>query len=102
MWDHLTGLYFLAGKVPVSRFIYSWPLVVNFHDGKYTVELMKGLTKSRPDIFVVQSGDATPHVTGEDRDSAQMLAAFPMLERFLKENYTSVQKVGRYSFYKKI
>jgi hypothetical protein len=101
VWGYETGVYFLANKVPVSRFIFPWPLIVDYADGRYLPELLDGLYASMPDVFLVQSGDATPHVTGHGRDSAQSLAEISELNRFLAENYAYEKNVGRFFVFRK-
>jgi len=99
LWGYETGVYYQLKKVPVSRFIYTWPLVVNYSQGRYNQQLMTELQAALPDIFVVQSGDATPYVTGEERDSREVLEDFPELQAFLAEHYNLSTVVARYDVY---
>lgn len=102
VWGYEAAIYFLTERVPVCRFIYSWPLVVSFSRGRYEADLMGCLEREVPDIFVVQSGDATPHVTGHFKDSAMMLGEIETLKEFLFNCYHIEEVVGRFSVFRKI
>ena len=89
----------MTGKVPVSHFIYTWPLVVAYSDSRYNDQLITELKLENPDVFVIQSGDATPDVTGQHRDSSEMLAEFPEVVEYIKDNYDFSKQIGRFSLY---
>jgi hypothetical protein len=101
LWGWSTGLYFMTRKPPISRFIYTWPLVASFSDGRYRSDLLRDLNQNAPDYFVVESGDATPHVLGHAKDSAETLGDFEMLQAFLNENYVREANVGSFTLFSK-
>ncbi|WP_375689881.1 ArnT family glycosyltransferase [Pseudooceanicola sp. LIPI14-2-Ac024] len=99
VWGYGTMLYFLAGEPPRYRYPYSWPFLLDYYDGRYTADLLERLRADPPDQFVVQVDDATPWVTYNERDSEEMLAAFPALEAFLSDNYDLVETRPRFKLY---
>ena len=90
LWGYETVVYLLADEPPRYRHPYAWALVVDFHDGRYTPDLMGRLQENPPVNFIVGHHDETPHVTGHDRDSAQSLPLIPELQAFVTDNYTQV------------
>ena len=101
VWGYSTMLYFLVETPPRYRFPYSWPLMVDFYDGRYNRDLLDRLKAAPPDQFVVQSQDATPWATGNEKSSDEMLTEFPELEQFLALNYQIVEVHPRFSLYER-
>ncbi|MDU8946022.1 ArnT family glycosyltransferase [Ovoidimarina sediminis] len=99
LWGYETMLYFHVRQPPLHRYPYSWPFVVNYYDGRYTADLMARLNRDPPELFVLQYRDATPWVTGEIRDSRQMIDEFPALASFLKASYVIVDSIDRFEIW---
>ncbi|WP_343080813.1 ArnT family glycosyltransferase [Ostreiculturibacter nitratireducens] len=100
LWGYDTGIYLLQRTPPRHRYPYSWPLVVNFHDGRYTQDLLDRLRSSPPDIILVQKQDEVPLVTGHRLDSREMLDAFPELKSFLTGRYRLLRTLSRYDIWR--
>ena len=101
VWGYETMLYYLSGHPPTYRYPYAWPFVVSYYDGRYSNDLMTRLEARPPDFFVVQSGDATPWVTGQSRDSRAMLEKFPQLKAFLTANYTKTEELEGFDIWRR-
>ncbi|EAQ04715.1 hypothetical protein OB2597_05515 [Pseudooceanicola batsensis HTCC2597] len=96
VWGYETMLYLLVGEPPRYRYPYAWPFVVDFHDGRYTGDLMTRLVSDPPRHIVVQHGDGTPWVTGRPESSAEYLEQFPVLDAFIQGGYTEIDRTERF------
>ena len=100
LWGYETGVYFMAEKLPTSRFIYTWPLIVSYAKGAYQNDLMTQLGTQPPELFIVQHQDEAEIVTGHDMDSAKTLEAFSALKAFKEANYRFETSIGRFDVYR--
>jgi hypothetical protein len=100
VWGYETGVYFMAKKLPPSRFIYTWPLIVSYAEGAYQDDLMAELETQPPDVFIVQHLDEAEIVTGHSMDSAQTLEEFSALKAFKEDNYRFETSIGRFDVYR--
>ncbi len=100
VWGYETGVYFMAEKVPPSRFIYTWPLIVSYANGAYQDDLMAELGTQPPDMFIVQRQDEAEIVTGHDMDSSETLEQFGALKKFKEANYKFEISIGRFDVYR--
>lgn len=89
-------LYLLAQEPPRYRYAYAWPFVVDFHDGRYSNDLMQRLRASLPKHVVLQDGDATPWVTGRPESSLEFLTQFEDLNTFLAKSYEVIETTERF------
>lgn len=90
VWGTSSALYFLARLPPPGR-IYASVQVMDGFGGKVDPGAWVAELRSAPPAFiVVQSGDEIPHILGHSTDSAQQLARFPLLRRFLRAQYAKV------------
>lgn len=96
VWGYETMIYYLVQEPPRYRYPYAWPFVVDFHDGRYTDDLMTRLASDPPKHIVVQEGDATPWVTGRTQSSAEFLALFPELRTFIDLSYEEIERTERF------
>jgi len=101
LWGYSTMLYFLAEVPPRYRYVYSWPFMVDYYDDRYTQDLLDRLRADPPTQFVVQSQDATPWVTYNEKSSDEMLVDYPALVQFLTRNYQLVEKRPRFTLYER-
>jgi hypothetical protein len=101
VWGYETMLYLLAQEPPRYRYPYAWPFVVDFHDGRYTADLMQRLTANPPKHIVVQDQDGTPWVTGRPESSAEFLELFPELKGFIDAGYTEIAQTDRFRLYER-
>ncbi|MCE5974956.1 glycosyltransferase family 39 protein [Sinirhodobacter sp. WL0062] len=99
VWGYETMLYFLVESPPHYRYVYNWPFMVSYYDGRYTEDLLTRLRADPPAQFVVQKEDATPWVTYREESSDQMLHEYPALEAFLRDNYHLVSSEPKYDLY---
>lgn len=102
VWGYETMLYFLQKEPPRYRYPYAWPFVVNFHDGRYTDNLIALLEAAPPLHIVVQKHDATPWVTGRNQSSEEYLASVPELREFIENRYWLVEEVQRFQLWKAV
>jgi len=96
VWGYETMLYLLAQEPPRYRYPYAWPFIVDFHDGRYTDDLMRRLAEDPPKHIVIQDRDGTPWVTGRPQSSAEFLTLFPELRTFIELGYTEVESTDRF------
>lgn len=99
IWGYEPGVYFMSQRRPVTRFIYNYPMFTSFYRQSYRDELMTGLTANPPAVFVVQHEDRTPHVSAHNHDSAEILATFDDLRKFVENRYRPDASVGRFDVY---
>mgnify|MGYP006278145147 FL=1 len=99
VWGYETMLYFLQQEPPRYRYPYSWTFLVDFHDGRYTADLMARLEADPPRHIVVQKQDATPWVTGRAESSHEFLQSFAPLAGFIDRRYRLVDEVPRFELW---
>ena len=102
VWGYETMLYLLAKEPPRYRYPYAWPFVVDFHDGRYTHDLMTRLEADPPKHIVVQDQDGTPWVTGRPESSAEFLQIFPELRTFIEINYEEIAANERFTLMQRV
>lgn len=101
IWGYEPVVYFLARRWPVSRFEYTFPIVVSWSSGKFQRELMDELWRDPPELFVVAHNDATPAVMGHGKDSFRTLMDFPELRTYVENLYEFQTKVARFDVFRK-
>lgn len=101
VWGYEPMIYFLARRPSVTRFLYNFPLIVNWQTGRFRDELVAEYTARPADVFIVEHDDATPWVTGHDKDSFETLMQFPALRDFVAENYVADTRIGRFDVYRR-
>ena len=94
IWGFDPAIHVWAQRRGVTRFLYNYPFRVAWDSVDYRDELMHGLTATPPEWVVVAAKDATYGVTGDRRDSAQLLRAMPRLNTWLTANYEPAQRFG--------
>lgn len=100
VWSYDPMIYVLAGRDMVSRFPYTYPLVIGWGPvDAYRAELMTALRATPPAAFVVGKDDAVPAVTGHRRDSRRTLREFSALHAWLREHYAPQGEVGRFQIW---
>jgi hypothetical protein len=87
VWGHEPSLYELAHRRAASRYVYDEPMRVPWGAAARRAELLDALDRDAPQVFVVQHGDVFPFLTGNDRDSAEELAAWSELDARLRADY---------------
>ena len=93
LWGYDPIIYFLADRDLVSRFPYTYPLVVTFAPKALRDELIASLNANPPVVFGVSSHDATPVVTGHKKDSTQTFEEFARLNHFVRDQYVLVKEI---------
>lgn len=99
IWGYEPMVYFLSRRPAVTRFLYNFPLIVNWQTGRFRTELVTALAASPPDFFIVEHGDATPWVTGHDKDSFETLLEFDELRGFIEANYRPLGQIARFDVF---
>ena len=87
VWGFEPAIYWIAHRRPASRFIYDVPQRVTWQRDYARRELMADLQRHPPDVIVVQHNDVFAWVTGDNKDSARALDAFPALPKLVDEHY---------------
>ena len=100
IWGYESLVYFLARRPVVSRFLYTYPLVVAWSPDALRQELMDAYRKTPAELFVVAHGDSTPHVMGHGMDSYRTLQQFTELRTYIDEHYEPEAEVGRFSLFR--
>lgn len=94
IWGFEPVIYDLARRRPASRYIYDVPQRSPWAAAAHRRVLLRELRSAPPAAVVLVHGDALPAVTGNGRDSAQALEAFPALARLLARGYVSAARFG--------
>jgi hypothetical protein len=87
IWGFEPAIYDLSERRPASRYIYNVPQRVGKEKQAYRKRLMEDLSRSLPDVIVVERRDVFPWVTGNVLDSQAELSEFPELEQLLEGDY---------------
>jgi hypothetical protein len=90
IWGFEPVVYDLADRRPASRYIYNVPQRAAWFQDGARARLMQDLAASDPAAVIVVRNDRLERVTGNDRDSAGELAAFPGLRNWLEARYRVV------------
>ena len=93
VWGFEPLVYYLAERAPVSRFIYSVPLLTDWSPDEWRSELIRDFEQTPPAYIVVAHNDLFPWMTGRWDDSAAQLAAFPDLEQLLRRDYRHAKRI---------
>lgn len=99
VWSYDPAVMFLARRRQVSRFLYHYPLLVEWHDPADREELLAALEAERPKVFAYSSGDGFGHVTRADSRSDRAFHRFRALKRWVEANYEKVDPIGVYTVY---
>jgi hypothetical protein len=86
VWGTNAALYFLSGRPRVSNIYSQVQVTGGFGDGS-VVELLEELRSNKPEIFLVQRGDAIPFVLRHYKDSKAMLNETTEIRAFVEQNY---------------
>ncbi|UCG44095.1 MAG: glycosyltransferase family 39 protein [candidate division WOR-3 bacterium] len=100
IWGFEPVVYFLARRPVVSRFIYTYPLVVKWAPDELRLELMDAYRETPAELFAVAHGDSMPYVTGHSLDSFRTLQEFAELRAYIDKHYVPEGKVGRFSLFR--
>ena len=102
IWGYDPMIYVLANRGMVSRFAYTYPMVVPWAPvDRYKAELMDSLRATPPSAVVVGSDDGVRVVMGHRKDSQQTLQEFPELQSFIHDGYAPPVAVGRFQVYRR-
>jgi hypothetical protein len=96
VWGFEPAVNVWAQRRTVTRFLYNYPFRVGFANEAYEAELLAGLRRQPPEVFVVVRGDVTYGVTGNSLDSAAFLRKRPELVRFIDAWYGPPTEIRRY------
>mgnify|MGYP000957222837 CR=1 FL=1 len=99
VWGFEPSIYWMAERPAASRFIYNVPQRTAWRRDESRATLLRELAAHPPAAIVVQHGDRIPKVTGDDRDSAGALEAFPELQRLLVRDFTWAREVRDFDVY---
>ena len=101
IWGFEPVIYELAGRRPASRYVYNVPQRVEWAQRQTRPVLIAELQRALPAAVVVEHGDRFPWVTGDTRDSAEVLQEFPELGVFLSTQYDCAGSIGRFDLYRR-
>ena len=87
---------FLAERRQVSRFLYSYPIVVRWADDVVLDELVGALERERPVVIGLARRDAALKVTGTRMDSREAWHARPALRRITDDDYVRLDGLRGY------
>lgn len=99
VWGYDPVIYFLSERPQVSRFPYTYPMVVAWSPPEMRLELMDALNANPPIVIGIASHDATPTVMGHNKDSWQTFQEFPALKDFVDQRYGEPSPVGTYRMF---
>ncbi|TNE51398.1 MAG: hypothetical protein EP343_04700 [Deltaproteobacteria bacterium] len=87
LWGYDPTLNFIVPRKTVSRFLYNYTFHLNYKKEESTQELLRALRRHPPQIVVIGTRDAVPHITNDFKTSAQILPSYPRLLRYFKQEY---------------
>ena len=99
VWGFEPGIYWLADRVPASRFVYDVPQRVQWERARARRDLLADLERQPPAAIVVQHGDRFTWVTGDRYDSAEALDTFPELARVLADQFERKRRIEDFDVY---
>jgi hypothetical protein len=99
IWGFVPIVYFLSERRPVSRFLYSFPMMAAYYKQAYRDELIAALAATPPTVIVVEHEDRGAHIFVHNHDSAEMLERITELNRFVAERYILRDRVARFDVY---
>jgi hypothetical protein len=101
IWGFEPVIYELADRRPASRYVYNVPQRVEWAQRQTRPVLIAELQRAQPAAVVVEHGDRFPWVTGDTRDSAEVLQEFRELGVFLSTQYDRAGSIGRFDLYRR-
>jgi hypothetical protein len=99
VWGFEPGIYWLSQRPHASRFIYDVAQRVPWARERARRELMDELARNPPAAIVVQHGDRFQWVTGDERDSFEVLGDFPELAGLIANGYRLEKTIEDFDVY---
>lgn len=100
-WGNDVGVYFFADRLPQTICLTNTPFVTTWTPPQWWSALLSQLQSKPPAAIVVERGDARPYISGEQRDSYELLAQFPQLQSFIASGYASDTTIGHFVIYRR-
>jgi hypothetical protein len=94
IWGFEPAVYTASGRLPASRYIHNVPQRAAWARASSRRILMAELSAAPPAAIVVVRGDRLPWVTGDRRDSFEVLRDFPELSELLERRYRRAKQFG--------
>lgn len=101
VWGFEPGIYWLADRPPSTRYIYDVAQRVAWSQAHARSEMLSDLEKKPPQWIVVQHGDRFNWVTGDDKDSAEAMRAFPELSQLIDTKFHLVMTIEDFDLYER-
>ncbi len=101
IWSASTLVLFNADRLGVGRFGTNLMLAPAWRRADWTDELLRLVQTERPAYAIVTFGDAGAPITGGELDSRQLLATFPELAAYWRENYELESTIGNMEFHRR-
>ena len=99
IWGFEPVIYDLGDLACASRYIYNVPQRVSWAAERSRAALMGDLEAHPPAAIVVVHNDVFPMVTGDNADSAALLAGFAPLRSLIEQHYQHVERIGDLDVY---
>lgn len=90
---------YLAQRDSISRYTFIYPLIVPWGREPHRARLLEELDAEPPRQVVVATGDAVANMTGDPRDSAEQVDAWPALSTWLTTHCTRAPDHAGYRLY---
>jgi len=100
VWGFEPTIYFLAERLPASRFLYNHVLYGDWSWPELRLQLMEDLQERPPEFIVVASEDALPLVTGTPDDSAAALETYRELRSWIQHHYVLHAQIENLTLYR--
>jgi len=100
IWGFEPTVNFLARRWTVSRFLYDFPMVIDWNPQRFRDELMNMYVNDPAEVFVVEHNDVTPWASGSEQDSFEALMGFPELRDFIPTRYVRDRSIGRFDVFR--
>lgn len=101
IWGFRPEVYYLADLRPATRFLAHFPLVSPGYPPEWQQENVDTLWAALPPYVLVMQADEMPWVTGQHKDSHQLLVQYKQLSDWLAYNYVRDTQIGNFLIWKR-
>ena len=101
LWGNTVGMYFLLEQHPLSLCISNAPFVDLWTPPQWKTSIMDSLNNVMPRFFIVEFGDQSPQIAGNNFDSWQNLQRWPEMKKYLETAYTQSIMIGHFRIFER-
>lgn len=99
IWGFDPLVYYISGRMCVSRFIYNFPLLWKGENSEMRREFIAAIESNNPKLILVAQNDPLFFISGYNEDSKQLIERFPEFKQFVETKYTFKMKQDDFDYY---